>query len=139
MSTGLIIFIYCITVYGLSNMVVFGVGPFRIFERIRYFTESVSENFGDLFQCMMCLPANVGLVSSIIDWFFLKQIAITPFNILLAGTGLWWLAILGDIAFASGATWIIHNVESFFETIAEGKNAVEYEDVEDDDIINVNN
>lgn len=138
MSNALIIFIYCITVYGLANMVAFGSGPFRIFEHIRYITENISEHFGKLFHCMMCLPANIGLVSSAIDWFLLKNIAITPFNIMLSGTGLWWLAILGDLAFTSGITWIIHNIESFFEKIGEGESITEYEEVQEDDAVEVN-
>ena len=35
---------------------------------------------------MMCFPANFGWVMSLIDWFLLPNIAITPFNIILAGT-----------------------------------------------------
>ena len=35
MTNALIIFIYSIFAYGLANMMVFGSGPFRIFERIR--------------------------------------------------------------------------------------------------------
>ena len=96
MSNLLIIFIYAIAVYGLSNMMVFGSGPFRIFEHIRSISSRISEHFGTMFSCMMCFPANVGLFFSLIDWFLLKEIAIAPFNILLAGTGLWWLAALMD-------------------------------------------
>lgn len=87
---------------------------------------------------MMCLPANIGIVASAIDWFLLKKIAITPFNIMLSGTNLWWLAILGDLAFASGMTWLIHNIESFFEKIGDGDTITEYEDVKEDDAIEVN-
>ena len=61
MSPWLIIFLYIIAVYGLSNMMVFGSGPFRIFEHIRGISSSISEHFGKLFSCMMCFPANVGL------------------------------------------------------------------------------
>ena len=120
MSNGLIIFLYCIAAYGLSNMVVFGSGPFRIFERLRYITDLVSDHFGSLFGCMMCFPANIGWIASLIDWFFVPQIALTPFNILLGDTNLWWLALLCDCCFTSGAVWIIHYIESFFESIAEG-------------------
>ena len=122
MSNGLIIFIYCIAAYGLSNMMVFGSGPFSIFEAIRYWSNRVSEHFGKLFSCMMCFPANLGWIVSLIDWFFIKEMALTPFNMWLSGTNLWWLALLGDCCFTSGAVWIIHYIESFFETISEGKN-----------------
>ncbi len=123
MSTGLIIFIYSIFLYGISWMFVYASGPFRIFEHVRNTSNSISEHFGQLFQCMVCFPSNLSWVMSLIDWFFLPQVAITPFNILLSGTGLWWLAILMDIGFGAGITWAIHNVVGFFESIAEGNNA----------------
>ena len=85
MSNWLIIFCYCVVAYGLSNMMVFGSGPFRIFEHIRNISSAIGEHFGQLFSCMMCFPANFGWVISLIDWFLLPNIAITPFNIILAG------------------------------------------------------
>lgn len=128
MSNGIIIFLYCVAAYGLSNMMVFGSGPFRIFEHIRNITDRISEHFGSMFKCMMCFPANIGWAVSLIDWFLVKQIAITPFNILLAGTNLWWLALLCDCCFTSGIVWITHNVESFFESIADGTSSVQEAD-----------
>ena len=133
MSNLLIIFIYAIAVYGLSNMMVFGSGPFRIFEHIRSISSRISEHFGTMFSCMMCFPANVGLFFSLIDWFLLKEIAIAPFNILLAGTGLWWLAALMDCCFASGFVWITHHIESFFENLGGGDQVDENNNVIDVD------
>lgn len=135
MSNTLIITIYIFAVYGLSNMMVFGSGPFRIFERIREMSSNINPHFGTLFACMMCFPANVGLLSSFVDWFLLGSIAITPFNLLLAGTNLWWLAILGDCCLTSGAVWIIHNIESFFENIIGGSTDVQQDN--NDDVIDV--
>lgn len=135
MSSTLIIFLYIFAVYGLSNMVVFGSGPFRIFEYIREFSSNISQHFGTLFSCMMCFPANVGLIASIIDWFLLPSVAITPFNMLLLGTNLWWVALLADCCLTSGLVWIIHNIESFFESIANGTSSMQQDD--NNDIINV--
>ena len=132
MSNVLIIFIYSIAIYGLSNMMAFGSGPFRIFEHIRYWSSLVSDHFSSLFSCMMCLPANLGIIACLIDWFLIGGIAITPFNILLAGTKFWWIAIIGDCCFTTGIVWIIHNVESFFESIATGT-ASNQTDVDDDE------
>lgn len=114
-------FIYSIAIYGFANMMVFGSGPFKIFEKVREWSQNVSEHFGLLFSCMMCLPANCGWIASLIDWFLLKDISITPFNLLLGGTNLWWVAMIGDCCFTSGVVWLIHNVESFFETFAESQ------------------
>ena len=136
MSNGLIIALYILSAYGLSNMVVFGSGPFRIFERIREITSNISDHFGTLFSCMMCFPANVGIIVSLIDWFLLPSIAITPFNIVLIGTNLWWVAIIADCCLTSGAVWLIHNIESFFESIANGTSTTQ-EDINDNDIINL--
>ena len=124
MYFGVVLFLYSITVYGLSNMIVFGSGPFRIFEKIRDWSYNISDHFSNLFSCMMCLPANIGWVASLINWFFIP-VPITPFNILLYGTNLWWLAIIGDCCFTSGIVWIIHNIESFFENLSNGNSTIE--------------
>lgn len=137
MSNGLIILLYCVACYGFSNMMVFGSGPFRIFEHIRNLSSKISEHFGLMFQCMMCFPANLGIVLSLIDWFLIKQLAFTPFNILLTDTTLWWLAMLLDCCFTSGIVWFIHHVELFFENIAEGN--VGSVDAENNDTIEISN
>lgn len=132
MNSVLIIFLYSFTIYGLSNMMVFSSGPFKIFENIRKWTSQISEHFGSLFNCMICLPANIGWIISLLDWFFIKKIAITPFNILLIGTNLWWLALILDCCFTSGIVWFIHNIETFFEN---SSNEVITEN--DNEIINI--
>ena len=137
MTNGLIIFLYCIAAYGFCNMVAFGSGPFRIFERIREWSSYISDHFSSLFSCMMCLPANVGWITSLINWFLIPQIALTPFNILLSGTGLWWVALIGDCCFTTGIVWIIHYIESFFESIAEGTSNKMVDDDENNDTINL--
>ena len=121
MSIGLIIFCYCIMAYGICNMMVFGSGPFRIFEFIRNVSMEINDHFGTLFSCMMCLPTNLGIILSLINWFFVPT-PFTPYNILFgADVGFWWLAMIFDGAFTSGIVWLIHHVEEFFETIAEGQ------------------
>lgn len=128
MSSGLIIVLYIFAVYGFSNMMVFGSGPFKMFEKTREWSNNISPHFGTLFSCMMCFPANIGWIVSLIDWFLLPTIAITPFNIMLIGTNLWWVALLGDCCLTSGAVWIIHNIESFFESIANGNSSIQEDD-----------
>ena len=133
MSNTLIILIYCFTIYGFSNMMAFSSGPFKIFENIRKWAFNLSEHFGSLFSCMICLPANLGWIFSLLDWFILNNINITPFNIILYGTNLWWLALILDCCFTSGIVWIIHNIETYFENL--GENSTTYQD--DNDIINL--
>ena len=137
MSNWLIIFCYCIVAYGFSNMMVFGSGPFRIFEHIRSISNAIGEHFGQLFSCMMCFPANLGWVLSLIDWFLIKDIAFTPFNIILAGTGHWWLALLLDCCFTSGIVWFIHHIEEYFENMADRAAQSEIIEARDEDNIEV--
>ena len=122
MSNGLIILLYCIMAYGACNVIVFGSGPFKIFERIRYWSDYIDEHFGQLFSCMMCLPTNFGIICSLVNW-FLIPVAFTPLNLVFAGTSLWWLAMLCDGAFTSGIVWLIHTVQEYIEnkTITSGE------------------
>lgn len=112
--TWLIIIAYIFVAFGFCNMVAFGSGPFRIFERIRDWSEGISEHFGLLFKCMMCLPANFGWIVSVLNW-FLIPVAITPFNIILAGTGLWWLAMILDCCFTTGVVWLLYVLDEWLE------------------------
>lgn len=124
MSPWLIVFAYSFAAYGACNVIVFGSGPFKIFEFIRNLTSSISEHFGSMFQCMMCLPANFGWICSLVNRFLVKGVNFTPFNIIFnnAENSVMniILLLLCDGAFTSGIVWLIHNVESFFENIAEG-------------------
>ena len=128
MSNGVIIFLYCIMAYGACNVIVFGSGPFKIFEWIRYYAEDIGEHFGQLFSCMMCMPTNFGIICSLVNW-FLIPIAFTPFNIVFAGTTLWWLAMLCDGAFTSGIVWLLHTIQEHIEnkTITSGEKIIENE------------
>ena len=128
MSNGVIIFLYCIMAYGACNVIVFGSGPFKIFEWIRYYAESIGEHFGQLFSCMMCMPTNFGIICSLVNW-FLIPIAFTPFNIVFTGTTLWWLAMLCDGAFTSGIVWLLHTIQEYIEnkTITSGEKIIENE------------
>lgn len=122
MPSWLIVALYSIMAYGACNVIVFGSGPFRIFERIREWADDIDEHFGQLFSCMMCLPTNFGIICSLVNWFFIP-IAFTPFNIFFAGTGLWWLAMLCDGAFTSGIVWLINTIQEYIEnkTITSGE------------------
>lgn len=126
MSGGMLIFLYSIVAYGACNVIAFGSGPFKIFERLREWADGISEHFGSLFGCMMCLPTNFGILCSIFNW-FLIPIAFTPFNIVFAGTSLWWLAMLCDGAFTTGIVWLIHTIQEHIEnkTITSGEKIYE--------------
>lgn len=122
------IFVYIFCAFGVCNVIAFGSGPFRIFERIRNWADSISNHFGQLFKCMMCLPANFGWIISLINWFLIPAVAFTPFNIILAGTNLWWLAALLDGGFTTGIVWLIYQFDEWLE-----REPMTYEDFEDDE------
>jgi hypothetical protein len=112
----LTIFCYIFVAYGACNVIAFGSGPFRVFERLRAWSSGISEHFGMLFSCMMCLPANFGWIFSLVNWFLIPMVAITPFNIILGGyTSLWWLAALCDGAFTTAVVYLIYVIDDFFE------------------------
>ena len=115
MSNLLIIICYTLVAYGACNVIAFGDGPFYIFTRLRSWANDISEHFGKLFSCMMCLPANFGWICSLFNW-FLIPIAFTPFNIIFAGQpGLWFLALLCDGAFTTGIVYLIYILNEYLE------------------------
>ena len=53
---------------------------------------------------------------SLIDWFLIPAAAVTPFNVILAGTGLWWLAMILDCCFTTGIVWLLYVIDEWFES-----------------------
>lgn len=123
MSNWFILFIYTFFVYGMSVIITQGMGPKNIFFRLRMWANNIGPNFGLLFKCMLCMPTNVGWVFSLFDWFIIKNVAISPFNLLFNGTNLWWLAMILDACYAGGICHILWNIDDFID-----KNTPVYED-----------
>lgn len=109
-----ILFCYIFFVYGMSVIITQSVGPANIFFRLRMWAESVGPNFGLLFRCMLCMPTNIGWVFSLFNWFLLP-IPISPFNMILCGTNLWWLAMILDACFAGGVCHILWNIDDYID------------------------
>lgn len=110
----LLVFCYILFAYGIANMVCYAEGPWGIFEWWREVADHISEGFGKLFNCMMCFSTWVGLLASIVD-LLIPSAVFTPFNLILAGSGLWWLIPILDAGLTSGAVWLLHNLEEAFE------------------------
>ena len=101
--------------YGACNVIAFSEGPFYIFSRIREWAYNISEHFGKVFTCMMCLPANFGWICSIVNWFFIP-INFTPFNIIFNGNeNLWFLTALCDGAFTTGVVYLMYILNEYIE------------------------
>jgi len=111
--------------YGLSNMIVYSNGPGGIFTWWRSCSNKIHPKFGELFDCMMCLPMWVGMFFSVINLFFISSFSFTPMNMIFGriiydyyGIDFLFITILillCDGAIASGTSWVIHNIEEHFE------------------------
>lgn len=84
---------------------------------------NIADNIGlgEVFSCMMCLPLWVGVTLSLIDVLLLPT-PFTPFSVILDSLelNLWVIVaiVLLDGVLSSGVTWLIHNIEEFFESNA---------------------
>ena len=121
----LIVLCYIIFAYGMAELFVFFDGPFDIINKFRKFCHWISPTFGKLFSCMACLSTWIGLLWSALDY-WLVPIAITPFNIILGGTGMWYLIIFMDAMFTCGIVWLLFQLEEMLERTGE----ITYEDEE---------
>ena len=122
------ILIYALFAYGICNMIIFASGPFGIFEKWSNFAHKISEGFGELFTCPMCLSTWVGLLFSALNIIFVKDIAFTPFNIIFGVGNYIPFVLIMDMGFTSGAVWLIYQFDEMMARI--GK----YEYEEDEEI-----
>lgn len=113
METTLLIVAYMLMVYGCTNILVNGDGPFGVVLWMRKLLGTISVNMRKMLSCMMCTSTNVGIVLSVLD-VFLTGVSFTPFNLLLPNS-YWWLIIPFDAFLSSGVTWIINAIELWFE------------------------
>jgi hypothetical protein len=112
------LFAFTFFAYGLTNIVVFGRGPFGICDAIRRISANISDGLGKLFTCPMCFSTWVGAGTSLVDLLLLKGIAFTPFNVVFCGLSGFWvglLIVLLDSFLTSGLVWIIHQFEEALE------------------------
>lgn len=120
---------YILFAYGIVNMIIFASGPFGVFEKWRNFTHRISDGFGELFTCPMCLSTWVGLMFSAINIWLAPNIAFTPFNMVFGVGNYVLLVLIMDMGFTSGVVWLIHQFEEMMERIGV-ITEYEYEDSE---------
>jgi len=94
------IFIWILTAYGMSNILVFG----SIFENLRNWLIKKSEFFGDLIQCMMCTSTWVGFFFSLAFFSPTAELTNIPYTS-------WFF----DGMLASGSVWAINAIIEWFE------------------------
>ena len=113
MHSLVIFIIFCFTCYSFVNMLLYFDGPFKIFHHVRTIASSISDNFSELFQCPACASTSVSFFISALNIICVPTISFTPFNMILGGTGLWWLIILLDGLCGSGTTWLLFKFEDY--------------------------
>lgn len=109
-----IVFCYMVFAYGMTVIFTHGIGPANIFWRLREWAKEKGDNFGLLFSCPLCFGTNLGWVFSLFNWFLLP-IPISPFNIVLQGTNLWWLAMIMDACFTGAVCTFWYNIDDFID------------------------
>ena len=111
----IVIFMFSMAVYGISNTIVFANGPFHIFKKMHEYLEDNYPMLNEGLSCMICCPWWVGMVISSINILFFPMFAITPMNYLLADKLLFPFIIFLDGAIASGMNWLIHTIQEAVE------------------------
>ena len=110
-----IIFIFSVLAYSVSNHLVYAHGPMHLYDGIRSIASKIHPNLGELFSCMICFPTWVGFVFSAANSLFLPNVSLTPLMILLNGIAPWWIIMILDGFFASGIAWLINTVQEALE------------------------
>lgn len=113
MESLVIFIIFCFTCYSFVNMLLYFSGPFGVFEHIRNIAGRISPRMGELFSCPACASTWVSFFLSALNLLIISSVPFTPFNLILGGTGLWWLIILLDGLCGSGTTWLLFKFEDF--------------------------
>lgn len=122
MNSSIIIVCYILMSYGLSNLLVYGSGPFDILVKFRELSSKISYTFGQMLECMMCTSTNVGWIISLLNILLIPNIPLTPFNLIFNDISLWYLIIPFDAFITSGAVWLIHTLQESLETITSKNN-----------------
>ena len=104
--------------YGLSNLLVYGSGPFNILIKLREYCLNHINVIGEMLRCMMCTSANLGWIISLCDFFFSSNIHFTPFNLYFPHDMNYLpIIIVLDAFFASGIVWLIHTLQETLESM----------------------
>lgn len=114
-SEWVIIFIFSIVAYGISNHFVYAHGPMHLYDKIRDIAAKIHPNLGELFQCMICFPTWVGFILSAANSWLLPTLELTPMMLVLGSFAPWWIIMVLDGFFASGIVWLINTVQEALE------------------------
>ena len=111
----IIIFIFSLAVYGISNTIVFANGPFHIFKKMHEYLEKTHPMLNEGLSCMICCPWWTGMIISAINILFFPIFPITPMNYVISDKMLFPFIIFLDGAIGSGINWLIHTLQESLE------------------------
>jgi hypothetical protein len=109
------ILIYILFAYGLSNLLVFGMGPYDLLDWIRNTAKKVFGKLGNMLDCMMCTSFNIAWVTSLLNLLLIPTLPMTPMLILYGTVLPWYVIIFCDACITSGTVWLINTVQEAFE------------------------
>lgn len=115
MNSWIVIFVFSIVSYAISNHFVYAHGPAHIYDKIRDIANKIHPNLGELFSCMICFPTWTGFILSLSNSLFYPTLALTPFMLLLGTVAPWWVIMILDGFFSSGIVWLIHTLQEALE------------------------
>lgn len=111
------IIMYILFAYGITNLLVYGTGPFNMLSKFRELSRKILNTLGDMLDCMMCTSTNIGWVVSLLN-ILLIPVPLTPMMILYGNALPWYIIIFGDACITSGAVWLLHTLQEMMESIA---------------------
>lgn len=107
----LIVFVYIMTTFALTELLVYYDGFMHVFEHVRKILNAIHPMFGELMSCVVCTSSWVGISFSALNYFAINKIPFTPFNIILGETSYWWLIIFFDMCFTAGTTMLLNHMD----------------------------
>lgn len=108
--------VYLIIAYNISFWLVYKNGPFGLFQKFRDIVAWFSESFAEVFTCMNCTPTWVGIFLSSLNAIFASNLALTPVRLAFGPESMpWYLFIIFDAIFTSGAVFLIDTIETRLE------------------------
>ena len=110
------IIMYILFAYGITNLLVYGSGPFNMLGRFREQSRKILNTLGDMLDCMMCTSTNIGWIVSLLNILFIA-VPLTPMMILYGNVLPWYIIIFGDACITSGAVWLLHTFQEMMESI----------------------
>jgi hypothetical protein len=104
--------------YGLSNVLVNGMGPFNCIDTLRQKCNKYVPVIGAMLECMMCTSLNIGWVFSLINIFCFPLVQLTPFNLWIGDVEYWYLILILDAFFTTGVVWVISSFQEMCERLS---------------------